>query len=63
MPHSKFKDNQASSSRDENICGRGGHQGHVTNIIFIILCPPFLKRFHIKFGLDWLNGVREDVRT
>ena len=44
------------------IYGHGGHLGHVTWIIYILIGYPFLLMLHIKFGFDWPSGFRgEDV--
>ena len=43
------------------IYGRGGHLGHVTKTININFLFPFLRRLHMKFGLDWQFRFREDV--
>ena len=34
------------------IYGHGGHLGHVTEAIFINLCPSFSRRLHIKFEFN-----------
>ena len=39
---------------------RGGHLGHVTWTIYINFCSPFLKRLHMKFGIDSQSGLREE---
>ena len=44
------------------IYGHGGHLGHVTWIIYINLCSPFLRMLHMKFGFDLRSGFRgEDL--
>ena len=40
---------------------RGGHLGHVTWTIYKDIGSPFQEMLHIKFGLDWPSGFREDV--
>ena len=58
MVHTKFRENRAAGSGEEDIqmffiiFGRGGHLGHVTSIMssdFHCLVP---ETFHTKFGLD-----------
>ena len=39
----------------------GHHLGHVTCIIDINFLSRFLRKLHIKFGLDWPCGFREDA--
>ena len=39
-----------------NIYGHGGHLGHVTCTIYI----NFPRRIHMKFGIDWPIGFREE---
>ena len=41
------------------IYGHGGHLGHVTWTIYINFRSPYPRRLHIKFGFDWLSGLRE----
>ena len=67
MLHAKFQDHRTSGSgvfflKVFTIYGRGGHLGHVTWTIYINFCPPFQRRLHIKFSLDWPSGFGgEDV--
>ena len=42
------------------ISWRGGHLGHVTFTIFIKFCSSFPRRLHMKFGIDWPSGFREE---
>ena len=67
MLHAKFQDHRTSGSGEVDflkvftINGHGGHLGHVTwtiNINFLSHCP---RRLHMKFGIDWPSGLREDV--
>ena len=65
MIHAKFHDHRTSGSGEEffkvfTIFGHGGHLGHVTWTIYIDFLSPFLKRLHIKFGLDWSSDFREE---
>ena len=44
------------------IYSHGGHLGHVTWTIYINTGSPFLGMLHMKFGFDWLSGLRgEDL--
>ena len=63
MLHAKFQDHRTSSSEKKifTIYGHGGHLGHETCIIYINFLSHFLGKLHIKFGLDWPSGFREDV--
>ena len=54
MLHAKFRDHRTI------IYGHGGHLGHVTWTIEINFPSPFPRRPHIKFGLDWPSGFREE---
>ena len=62
----KFQDHRTSGSGEEDflkvftIYGHGGHLCHLTCIIYINFLSNFLRK-HIKFGLDWPSGFREDV--
>ena len=42
------------------IYGNGGHLGHVTCTIYINVLSHFPRRLHMKFGIDWPSGVREE---
>ena len=42
------------------IYSHGGHLGHVTWTIYINIGSPFLGMLHMKFGFDWLSGLREE---
>ena len=66
MLHTKFRGNRPAGSGEEDFCwvftiyGRGGHLGHVTNIIssdFHFLVP---ESFHTNFGSDRHSGFREN---
>ena len=65
MLRTKFQDHRTSGSEKIfkvfTIYGHGGHLGHVTCIIYINFLSHFLGKLHIKFGLDWPSGFREDV--
>ena len=67
MLRAKFQDHRTSGSGEEDfyrfftIYGLGGHLGHVTCIIYINFLSHFLRKLHIKFGLDWPSGFRENV--
>ena len=68
MLHTKFHQNWSTGSRAEDyfmvftIYGHGGHLGHVTWIIYINFCYPFLRMLHMTFGFDWPSGFRgEDL--
>ena len=57
MLHAKIQPHRTSGFREDfegfTIYRHGGHFGHVTNTIFINLCPLFPRRLHIKIGFDW----------
>ena len=38
------------------IYSHGGHLGHV-----IVVCSPFQRKLHMKFGFDWPCGFRGDL--
>ena len=63
MLHAKFQDHRTSCSRVEDfffICGRGGHLGQMTWIIYINYVSPFPGRLHMKFGFVWsMSSFRE----
>ena len=42
------------------INGHGGHLGHVTWTIYINFRSPFPEKVHMKFGIDWPSGFREE---
>ena len=59
MLHTKFRENRPAGSGEEDFCrvftiyGRGGHLGHVTQIMltnFHFLVPD---SFHTKFSSKW----------
>ena len=67
MLHAKIQDHRTSVLERKvfKVCffliyGRGGHLGHVTWIIFIKFRSPFPRRLHIKFGIEWPSGFREE---
>ena len=68
MLHIKCRGNRPAGSGEEEffkvftIYGHGGHLGHVTWTIYTNFGYPFLRRLHIKFGLDLPSSFRgEDV--
>ena len=65
MLHAKFQDHRTSGSGKDfksfTIYRRGGHLGDVTWTIYTNFGSPFPRRFHIKFGLDWQSGFKEDL--
>ena len=67
MLHTKFRENQPAGSREEDflrvvtIYGRGGHLGHVAQILRTNFPSPYPRRLHIKFGFDRPSGFGEDV--
>ena len=42
------------------IYGHGGHLGYVTCTIYINFLSHFPRRIHMKFGIDWPVGFREE---
>ena len=42
------------------IHGHGGHLGHVTLTIYITFHSLFPEGLHMKFGIDWPSGFREE---
>ena len=65
MLHARFQDHRTSGSGEIfykvfTIYGHGGHLGHVTCTIYIKFFPTS-QRIHMKFGIDWPIGFREDV--
>ena len=66
MLRAKFRGNRSAGSREEDfwrvftIYGRGGHLGHVTQMLRINFRSPHPSRLHIKFGFDWPSGFREE---
>ena len=62
MVHTKFRENRPPDSGEEDFCrvftiyGRGGHLGHVTQILGTKFRSPYLRRHHIKFGFDRPSG-------
>ena len=65
----KFQDHRTAGSGEEDflkiftINGHGSHLGHVTWTIYIHFRPPFLSRLHMKVGIDWPSGFREELET
>ena len=61
MIHTKFRENRPAGSGEEDfegfltIYGRGGHLGHLTNIMLINFHFLALESFYTKFGLEWLS--------
>ena len=41
------------------IYGHGGHPGHVTETIFINMCPSFPGKLHIKFDFEMQSCFEE----
>ena len=61
MLHAKFQDHRTSGSGTFlTIYGRGGHIGLVTWTIYINFLSPFPSRLHMKFGVYWPCGFREE---
>ena len=64
MLHAKFQDHRTSGFEKIFkvfiIYRHGGHLVHVTKTIYINFRSPFPRRLHMKFGLDWLSGLREE---
>ena len=56
MLHAKFQDHRTSDILEDlkvfTIYLHGGHLGHVTCTICINFLSHFLRKLHIKFGLD-----------
>ena len=67
MLHTKFRENRPAGSGEEDfrrvftIYGRGGHLGHVTQMLQTNFHSPYPRRLHIKFGFDQASGFGEDV--
>ena len=67
MLHTKFRGNHPAGSGEEDflmvftIYGRGGHLGHVTQMLRTKYRSPYPMRFHIKFGFDCQSGFGEDL--
>ena len=66
MLHAQFQDRRTSGSVEDDfkgftIYGCGGDLDHVTRTIYINFLLTFPRRLHMKFGLDWPSGFREDV--
>ena len=57
MIHAKFQDHWTSGSREEDFLRFLPYMGMMAMLdvtININFLSPFLRRLHIKFGLDWL---------
>ena len=60
-----FQDHRTSGSGEEffkvfTIYGHGDHLGHVTCTIYIKFLSHFPRRIHVKYGIDWPIGFREE---
>ena len=42
--------------------GRGGHLGHVTQMLRTNFCSPYPWRLHTKFDFDWLSSFGDGVK-
>ena len=69
MLHAKFQDHRLMVLEKKifkgfyHIYEHGGHLGHVNWTIYMNFPSPFQRRLHMKFGIDWPSGFREeDVR-
>ena len=65
MLHAKFLGNRPAGSGEDflrvfNIYGRGGHLGHVTQMLRTNFHSLYPKRLHIKFGFDRATGFRQE---
>ena len=66
MLHTKFRKNRPAGSGEEDfwrvftIYGRGGHLGHVTQMLRTKYRSPYSRRLHIKFGFDPPSGFGEE---
>ena len=64
MLHTKFRENRPVSSGDFervfSIYGRGGHLGHVTQVVRTNFPSPNPRRLHIKFDFDRASGFGEE---
>ena len=66
MLHAKFQDNRTflfwrrRFLKVFTIYGHGSHLGHVTCASYINFLSHFPRRLHIKFGIDWPSGFREE---
>ena len=61
MLHAKFQEFwRRRSLKVFTIYGHGGHLGHVTCAIYINFLSHFPTRIHMKFGIDWTIGFREE---
>ena len=64
MLHTKFRENRPACSGEDflrvlTIYGRGGHLGHVTQMLQKYR-SPYPRRLHIKFGFDLPSGFGEE---
>ena len=64
MLHTKFHENRPAGSGDFcrvfTIYGRGGHLGHVTQMLRTNFCSPYPRRLYIKFGFDRASRFGEE---
>ena len=66
MLHAKFQDHRTYGSGEDDffkvytIYGHGGHLCHVTWTIYINFLSHCPRRHHMKFGIDWPSGFREE---
>ena len=66
MLHAKFQDHRISGIGEGDflkvftIYGHGGHLRHVTCTIYINFLSHCQRRLHMKFGIDWPSGFREE---
>ena len=66
MLHAKFQDHRTISSVERRalkvftIYGYGGHLDHETWTNNINFLSTFPRRLHMKFGIDWSSGIREE---
>ena len=67
MLHTKFLGNRPAGSGDFlwvfTIYGRGGHLGHVTQMMRTNYGSPYPRRLHIKFGFDRASGFGGEEQT
>ena len=65
MLHTKFHENRPAGSGEGflkvfTIYGRGGHLGHVTQMLRTKFRSPYPKKLHIKYGFNWQSGFGEE---
>ena len=62
MLHTKFRENRAASSGEEDflrvftIYGHGGHLGHVTRMMLINFHFLVPESFHTKLSSEWSSS-------